>query len=304
MNLSKRLELKFGNEDIPLFLRANPHKIAALSYVFALFEGTEPTEKHVEQAYDWLTQCGVDLELDEYTTQWKEEHKLSEEDYQALDEAISKKIIEEMQAGGDFKETTLYQFLDYIARHGQAQMEEIAAASRVSDATVKRRAKEMKGLGLVKSSRNGYFFTVKGVRFWKKWLKEAGIIHSGQKKFNGDPDDLNDLKTEGQAVFLGGKKEVTPENEVNKVNEVTIEEELRLFINSLSPEKKAFLKTVKHITPLKEPANGECYVCEKNKDLTWQIGVSDDVTKGLWGFLCMGCAPKVMMMNRVGENKE
>jgi predicted transcriptional regulator len=174
MQHSKQLELTFGNEEIPLFLRANPHKVATLAYCFALFEGTEPTERHVEQAYQWLVECGVDMEMDEFTQEWTKEHMLSDQEYLGLKLTIESRTTEDIEEhGGELRDSELFKFFEHIARHGQAQMEEIAAAASLSDPTVKRRAKEMKGLGLIQSSIKGYSLTPKGVRFYKRWLKDV-----------------------------------------------------------------------------------------------------------------------------------
>jgi hypothetical protein len=208
MEYSKQLELTFGNEEIPLFLRANPHKVATLAYCFALFEGTEPTERHVEQANQWLTECGVDMEMDEFTEEWKKEHTLSEEEYSGLKLAIEAQTSFDMKEhGGELRDSELFKFFEYIARRGQAQMEEIAAAASLSDQTVKRRAKEMKGLGLIQSSIRGYFFTPKGVRFYKRWLR--GL--------NGP----NGLTFKGHKPFGGGKVPETPKTEANEAIKAT-----------------------------------------------------------------------------------
>ncbi|MGD0495441.1 MAG: hypothetical protein ABSB28_05310 [Candidatus Bathyarchaeia archaeon] len=215
MEYSKQLELTFGNEEIPLFLRANPHKVATLAYCFALFEGTEPTERHVKQADQWLTECGVDMEMDEFTEDWKKEHTLSDQEYFDLKLMIGAQTAEDMEEhGGEIRDTELFKFFEHIARHGQAQMEEIAASMNVSDKTVKRRAKEMKGLGLIQSSIKGYYFTPKGVRFYKRWLKDIR---------NGDLNDPKDLTFKGHKPFRGEKMPETSKPEVIGVIGVTID---------------------------------------------------------------------------------
>jgi len=172
MELSEELENKFGNEDIPLLLRSIPHKLATLASCFALFEGEdEPKERHIDQAYQWLNDCAVDIELDEYTALWKEENILLEEEYKNLETAVNNIITDEQKSGGTVQETDTYGFLEKLAKQGQAPMEEIAASLKISEPTVKRRAKTMKGLGLIKSSKEGYYFTVKGVKFWKIWIR-------------------------------------------------------------------------------------------------------------------------------------
>jgi DNA-binding MarR family transcriptional regulator len=210
MEYSKQLELTFGNEEIPLFLRANPHKIATCAYCFALFEGTEPAERHVEQAYQWLTECGVDMELDEFTEDWKKEHILSEKEYLDLKLMIEAQTADDMEEhGGELRDTELFKFFEHIARHGQAQMEEIAAAIKLSDATVKRRAKDMKGLGLIQSSIKGYFLTPKGVRFYKRWLREL--------------NEPTDTAFKGHASSGGGKPPMTQKPKLNKLTELTMQ---------------------------------------------------------------------------------
>lgn len=186
MEFSKNLELKFGNEEIPLFLRSNPQKIATLSYCFALFEGTEPNVKHVQQAYNWMLECGQDMELDDFSSQWKQEKHLSDVEFTQIKEWIESKISDEVkESGGERRDTIIFRFFEIISKSGQPiQMEEVAAQTQVSNETVKRRAKELKGLGLIKSGIKGYSLTPKGVRFLKRYFNEI--------KQNTDPDDLND----------------------------------------------------------------------------------------------------------------
>jgi predicted transcriptional regulator len=234
MEYSKKLELTFGNEEIPLFLRANPHKVATLAYPFALFEGTtEPTERHVQQAYEWLTECGVDAELDEFTQEWKKEHILSDEEYLSLKSIVEAQAVTDMEEhGGELRDSELFQFFEHIARHGQAQMEEIAAAANLSDPTVKRRAKEMKGIGLIKSSIKGYSLTPKGVRFYKRWLKDIR---------NGDLNDPNDPTFKGHEPFRVEKIPVTHKSEVNEVIKVTIDSNTMLSLRERLEQIKTWL---------------------------------------------------------------
>lgn len=233
MEYSKQLELTFGNEEIPLFLRANPHKVATLEYCFALFEGTEPTERHVKQADQWLTECGVDMEMDEFTQEWKKEHMLSDQEYLDLKLTIEAQTTEDMEEhGGELRDTELFKLFKYIARHGQAQMEEVAASMNVSDKTVKRRAREMKGLGLIQSSIKGYYFTPKGVRFYKRWLKDIR---------NGDLNDPNDPTFKGHKPFRVEKIPVTHKSEVNEVIKVTIDSNTMLSLHEKLEQIKTWL---------------------------------------------------------------
>ncbi len=217
MEYSKQLELDFGNEEVPVFLRSNPVKVATLAACFALFEGCEPTEtneKHVLNAYEWLVHCGKAAEFDSFTKEWKKEHRLSQDEYLELKQTIEAQIASYMaEQGGELSDSDLFKFLEHVARRGQAPMEEIAAALSVSDKTVKRRAKEMKGWGLLQSSIKGYFFTPKGVRFYKRWLKELR---------DGDPDDPKDPAFNGHTSVFPEKNALTQKTEVNKVIGVTI----------------------------------------------------------------------------------
>ncbi len=196
VDLSKELESKFGNEEIPLFLRANPHKISTLAYCFALLEGTDPIERHVQQAYDWLLKCGLDMELDEFTTLWKAENHLKESEYETLKKKIETKIKDEIESnGGEVKDTTYFKFFEHVGKYQKAQMEEVAAALDVADKTVKRRARDLKGLGLIKSGMSGYFLTPKGVKFLKRWLIDVEKESAKQQRFpsNYVPSDPKDL---------------------------------------------------------------------------------------------------------------
>jgi hypothetical protein len=47
---------------------------------------------------------------------------------------------------------------------------ELAAYMDVSEKTVKQKAQLLKGMGLLRSSRDGYYFTPKGVKFIRKWF--------------------------------------------------------------------------------------------------------------------------------------
>ncbi len=288
MELSKQLELKFGNEEIPLFLRANPHKIATLAYCFALFEGAEPGERHVDQAYQWLVQCGTDMELDEFTAQWKEDHTLSDEEYESLSKTINEKIVEEMRIqGGEFTETLPYKFLKYVAKHGEAPMEEIAASISVSDKTIKNRAKEMKGLGLIKSARKGYFFTAKGVRFYKRWLKD---MNNGYPVCPVYPDSkgqppFGEEKKQNLDNFTG-KKGVTSRNGVDGVNGETA-----IVIDKTPKGPIALQKPKPHETiagnvkPLKPIEQGQCTDCGKERALTHTLNKNGSSQK-----ICSSCA--------------
>ncbi|GEM_PF-2768999 len=172
MELSKKLEEKYGIEDIPLLLRNIPYKLATLTYCFMLLNGYDkPSEKHVELAYNWLDYCAKDIELDRYVEVQRQIRELSEEEYEEIKSKIERKIENEIQLmGGDIEDSNLYKIITYLMKHQQVQRDELCAYLECGKHTVTEEIKFLKGLGLVKSSRNGYEFTAKGVRFIKKWL--------------------------------------------------------------------------------------------------------------------------------------
>lgn len=174
MEYGQTLEETYGNEDIPLLVRANPYKLSVLAYAFSLLEGSEqPTERHVTLAYKWLDFCAKDIELDEYTSLWRKQHELSDEEYASLEGEVEERIIQEAQEyGGSAEETTFYKLIEYVARHDESHRDEIAAYLDVDPKTVTQRVNVLKGLQLLRSDKAGYHFTAKGVRFFKHWFKE------------------------------------------------------------------------------------------------------------------------------------
>ena len=174
MEYGRLLEESYGNEDIPLLLRANPYKLSILTYAFALLEGErQPTERHVHLAYLCLDNYAKDIELDEYTVQWRKMHQLTDEEYDTMKRTVEEKIQEEMEKhGGPTEDSTLYKFIEYVAKHARGQRDEIAAYSNNDPKTITQRANFLKGLQLLRSDKDGYHFTAKGVRFFKRWFTE------------------------------------------------------------------------------------------------------------------------------------
>ncbi len=174
MDLSKELEELFGVDDIPLLLRNIPYKIAVLSYSFALLEGYEyPEERHVYLAYRWLYETALDIQLNEYAENKRRQSTLSDEEYQSIKSIIEEEMEKDKDRhGGNIEETYIYKMLKYMVEHESPQRDEIAAYLDVSDKVVKERVKLLKGLELIRSSRKGYSFTAKGVRFIRKWFEE------------------------------------------------------------------------------------------------------------------------------------
>ena len=179
MEQGKKLELAYGCEDIPLLLRANPYKLSVLAYAFALLEGCmTPEIRHVQLAYKWLDFCAEDIELDKYVEWWKSQHELTDREY----EASKKQVTSEMKTdatlhGGSIKESHTFKLIEYLAKNERGQRDEVAAYLSVEAKTVSRKANLLKGLGLLRSDKDGYHFTAKGVRFFKRWFNEDHVPH-------------------------------------------------------------------------------------------------------------------------------
>lgn len=195
MEQGKKLEKVYGCEDVPLLLRANPYKLSVLAYAFALLEGyVTPEIRHVQLAYKWLDFCAGDIELDKYVEWWKSQHELSDREY----EASKKQITSEMDAdaklhGGSIKESYTFKLIEYLAKNEKGQRDEVAAYLSVDAKTVSRKANLLKGLGLLRSDKDGYHFTAKGVRFFKRWFKKHHVPNApdvptseGQRQFEID----------------------------------------------------------------------------------------------------------------------
>jgi hypothetical protein len=168
----KKLEEKYGCEDIPLLLRSTPYKLSVLAYSFALLEGTtEPTERHVNLAYKWLDFCARDIELDDYAKWWRSQHQLNDSEYEGYRDTIETEIAADIEEhGGNAGEAYTFKLIEYLAKNEKGQRDELAAYINVDPKTVTKRANLLKGLGLLRSDMDGYHFTAKGVRFLKQWL--------------------------------------------------------------------------------------------------------------------------------------
>lgn len=172
METSKELEDKYGCEDIPLLLRSIPHKLGVLMYSFALLEGVDkPSKNHLDLAKKWLEFCAADIELDKYVIQWRDTHALSNVEYDTIKEKLEKEIAEDIiQHGGGIRESNFYRFIEYVAKNEKATRDEVAAHLECTGRTISDKAKFLKGLQLLKSSKDGYSFAGKGVRFVRRWL--------------------------------------------------------------------------------------------------------------------------------------
>jgi len=167
----KKLEEKYGCEDVPLLLRSTPYKLSLIAYSFALLEGVEPTERHVNLAYKWLDYCAHDIELDEYANWWRSQHQLKDEELIIFEDTIESEITNDIKEhGGGVDETYTFKLIEYLAKNEKSQRDELAAYLNVDPKTVSKKANLLKGLGLLRSDMEGYHFTAKGVRFLKQWL--------------------------------------------------------------------------------------------------------------------------------------
>jgi len=174
MKLGRRLEEKFGCEDIPLLLRSTPYKLAVVAYPFALLEGyEEPEKRHIQLAYEWLWFCAEDIELDSYVVEWRRSHELSEVEYEEISEKLQEQFLDEVKIhGGTDEETETYRIIEYVAKNDSATRDEVAGFINMVPKTVTEKAQLLKGLGILRSDKNGYHFTAKGVRFLRRWLPE------------------------------------------------------------------------------------------------------------------------------------
>lgn len=182
MEKSKELEERFGVEDIPLYVRNLPYKVSLLTYSFALLEGEEPAEKHVKLAHEWLNLCGEELELDKYKADMKTVNDLSDEEYDIVAAALAEEIYADLKPhGGDVNTSRIFKTFDYLVKHSSAQRNDLAAALDADPSTISIILTLPRGKGLLKSTKEGYTFTPKGVRFIRRWMP---IVRSlGQEEF-------------------------------------------------------------------------------------------------------------------------
>jgi DNA-binding transcriptional ArsR family regulator len=164
-----------------------------------LLEGeTEPSERHYTLAKKWLDFCTCDIELDRYAEVQKTLRNLSEEEYEKIKNAIEEKIKEEVaEKGGGETDSHLFKIVDYLVKHGKTRRDELAAYLEVDEKTVTRKVNVFKGLGLLRSDKDGYSFTAKGVMFVKRWLNRV-------------PEVPNVSTSKGQTPSEGGAKTSLP----------------------------------------------------------------------------------------------
>ena len=209
MEYGKGLEEKYGCEDVPLLLRANPYKLACVAYPFALLEGfVGPTEHHIRQAYEWLDFCARDIGLDKYAEWWRGQHELSEGEYATIKLKVDSDIEADLKEHGEsLADAYVYKIVEYLVKNDTGQRDEIAAYAGIDHGTVSEKARLLKGLQLLRSGKDGYHFTAKGVRFFKRWLPELSTERPGTKdvieKLRAQYDDLTEEEWKGRMVDEG-----------------------------------------------------------------------------------------------------
>jgi hypothetical protein len=183
MDLSKSLEGRYSVEDIPLLLRNIPYKLSVLAYSFALLEGYEAPElRHFKLAALWLEACAKDIELDAYAENQRKIRGLTDEEYQSIKWRLHEEIGKDKEEhGGEFQDSPVFQAVKYLVSHGKAQRDELCAFLELGKDTVTKKVNLLKGLGLLKSGRDGYAFTPKGVMFVKRWLSELSQTDQTQQ---------------------------------------------------------------------------------------------------------------------------
>ncbi|MEM2561500.1 MAG: hypothetical protein QXT06_04105 [Candidatus Bathyarchaeia archaeon] len=72
--------------------------------------------------------------------------------------------------GGTLQDSYIFRIIDYITKHGKAKRDELAAFLETDEKTKTRKVNILKGLGLLRSDKDGYSFTPKGVKFIKRWV--------------------------------------------------------------------------------------------------------------------------------------
>ena len=78
----------------------------------------------------------------------------------------------------DPDDSITYKIIDYLVKNGIVHLDEVTAhidqakTEAVGRDAIRERTKFLKGLGLLKSGKEGYCFSGKGVRFFRRWLNE------------------------------------------------------------------------------------------------------------------------------------
>ena len=166
--------------------------IAVLEFSTLDGENLTVEKKHIDEATEFYEETLIDLELDEYKTFFGEE-RLSEEEY----EKIKAKLEEKDELKGLLLE----------AAKAPGDSHNLAGRLGVSNTTVKRRASELKELGVLQRGRAGYCLTKKGILFLRR-LRECDTF---------DTIDTDTPISENKNLDNKG----VHENRVSKVSEVS-----------------------------------------------------------------------------------
>lgn len=271
MAYSRHLEKKYGVEDIPLLLRNIPYKLAVVAYGFALLEGeTEPSRRHYRLAFKWLDFCARDIELDKYAEVQHSLRNLSEDEYKAIEKTLMDDIQRDVEdKGGTVRDSYLFRIVDHIIKHGKSRRDELAACLEVDEKTVTRKVNILKGLGLLRSDREGYGFTPKGVQFVKRWLVHvpqvpdvpvsegqtpSGHVENVERDTRLSPEsgDMRDFGDMDKAGRMGVKGQTgSTSSEKQKSSEVSGIEVLHAVGFMATPEK-SWKKTLEVIEEFKK----------------------------------------------------
>ena len=173
----KAIYEKYASANLPIVHNASYWTLLRLATAIATLEfntldGENLTveKKHVDEAAGFYEQTLIDLELDEYKIFFREE-ELSEEEY------------EKIKAELDEKEG-LKAFLLEVAK-APGDSHDLAGRLSVSSVTIKRRASDLKELGVLKRGRSGYYLTKKGISFLKR-MRDDTIDTPDSKNKNLD----------------------------------------------------------------------------------------------------------------------
>ncbi|MBS7612539.1 hypothetical protein KEJ27_10155 [Candidatus Bathyarchaeota archaeon] len=184
---------------IPIVHNASLWSIVRIAIAVAALEYNTPDgerliveEKHVDEALDFYRDCLNDLELSEVKAIY-EEKPLREEEVE--------KMVEKLE------EEDLLQLFHEIINH-PGDLSELAGRLETSESTVKRKAGELKRLGLIVRGRKGYKATKRGIIVFKFSLRkvknelfEPFELTSGEARKKSE-EEINPPENRGQRAQI------------------------------------------------------------------------------------------------------
>ena len=92
--------------------------------------------------------------------------------------------------------------IEYVAKNTPATRDEVAGHIGMVPQSVSKKAQLLKGLGILRSDKDGYHFTAKGVRFLRRWLPERRQVTdvtdaTGLGRTKDLPQESGEVKTLG-----------------------------------------------------------------------------------------------------------